>query len=189
MPTTADAATLAPPHSHAGAVLAAANAGPSVAPMRPADMGEVARLHDVVFGPGAYTRTAYRVREASPGVSPLSLVSRLDGELIASICFTDITVGGTPGALLLGPLVVATRHAGRGFGKALVAQGLEAARHAGISIVLLVGNEGYYARFGFQKVPVGQIRLPGPVDYARLLAAELEAGALAKFSGMIEARR
>ncbi len=46
---------------------------------------------------------------------------------------------------------------------------------------LLVGDEPYYARFGFHPVPPGQIVLPGPVDPNRLLAAELAPDALGGF--------
>ncbi len=53
--------------------------------------------------------------------------------------------------------------------------------------MLLVGDMPYYGRFGFAPVPPGQITLPGPVDPARLLALELEAGALAAAIGQMRA--
>jgi predicted N-acetyltransferase YhbS len=46
----------------------------------------------------------------------------------------------------------------------------------------------YYGRFGFVPVPPGQIRLPGPVDPARLLALELVAGALSDAVGLVQAK-
>ena len=49
--------------------------------------------------------------------------------------------------------------------------------------MLLVGDEPYYARMGFQRAPKGQISLPGPVDPERLLYCELEPGALAAAKG------
>lgn len=155
----------------------------------PADLAEITALHDRVFGPGAYARTAYRVRECAPSrISPVCLVSRIDGDVVAAVRFTPITIGGRDGALLLGPLCVATARAGQGFGKALVAEGLERARAAGMRLILLVGNESYYARFGFARVPIGQITMPGPVDLARLLAAPLEDGALGDYRGLVAAR-
>ena len=77
--------------------------------------------------------------------------------------------------------------AGQGYGRALVAEALEAARKAKVRLIVLVGDEPYYGRFGFKPVPPGQIMLPGPVNPARLLAAELEAGALADYRGLIAA--
>jgi len=50
---------------------------------------------------------------------------------------------------------------------------------------LLVGDEPYYGRFGFTRVPPGRLVLPGPVDPNRLLAAELVDGALARAQGAV----
>ena len=60
---------------------------------------------------------------------------------------------------------------------------LAAAKAAGWKLVILVGDEPYYARIGFQRVPSGRIVLPGPVDPARLLYCELEAGAIEAAEG------
>jgi predicted N-acetyltransferase YhbS len=53
--------------------------------------------------------------------------------------------------------------------------------------VLLVGDEPYYARLGFVRVPAGRIALPGPVNPERLLAAELRPGALSDYRGLVTA--
>ena len=100
---------------------------------------------------------------------------------------TDVAIGGKGGASLLGPLVVDPEFAGQGYGRALVSEALEAARARGVRLVVLVGDEPYYGRFGFKAVPPGQIALPGPVDPRRLLAAELEPGALPRYRGMMKA--
>ena len=159
----------------------------TVQPIEAADLPEVLALHARAFGPGRFVRSAYRVREGTPLISRFCLLSRVGGELVAAIRFTEVTVGGNGGALLLGPLAVEARYAGLGYGKRLVAEGLERAKAAGIRLVLLVGDEPYYGRFGFKRVPPGRIRLPGPVDPARMLAAELDPGALESYSGLVEA--
>ena len=64
---------------------------------------------------------------------------------------------------------------------------MDAARADGLALVLLVGDEPYYARLGFVRVPAGQITLPGPVNPQRLLAAELRPGALADYRGLVTA--
>ena len=140
------------------------------------------------MGPGRFARTAHRVREAAPaGFSPYCRVSLLAGRLVAAVRFTEICIGGKGGALLLGPLAVEPALANRGYGRGLAAQALEEARAAGIAIVVLVGDEPYYARLGFRRVPRGQIVLPGPVDPDRLLSTGLVGGALAGYSGMVRA--
>jgi len=158
-----------------------------VRPVTPDDIPAISALHARVFGPGRFARTAYRVRDSAPLVSRFCLACFLDGELVAALRFTDVTIGGKGGALLLGPLAVEPQVAGQGYGKRLVENGLENARAAAVRVVLLVGDEPYYGRFGFRTVPPGRITLPGPVDPVRLLAAELMTGALAEFEGMVAA--
>jgi predicted N-acetyltransferase YhbS len=158
--------------------------------VRPAalhDAAQIGALHERVFGPGRFARTAYRIREGAPLVSRFCLVSEREDRLIAAVRFTEVTIGGRPGAVLLGPLAVVPDCAGQGFGRQLVSLGLEAAKRAGVRLAVLVGDEPYYGRFGFKPVPADRIRLPGPADPARILAAELEAGALAAYSGVVRA--
>lgn len=126
------------------------------------------------------------MREGVPPVQALSLCAVIDERLLGGIRFTAIRIGDAEGGLLLGPLVVDPAVAGKGFGKALVAEGLMRAKAEGFSLVLLVGDMPYYARFGFEAVPPGQIVLPGPVDPARLLALELLPGALQAAAGPVK---
>lgn len=161
----------------------------STRPVAAGDMPAILDLQARVFGPGRFVRTAYRIRE---GLAPFSRFCRagFSGDrLIAAVRFTPVTVGGKPGALLLGPLAVDPAFANLGYGRRLVAEGLDAARAAGEALVLLVGDEPYYSRLGFVRVPMGQIALPGPVDPARLLAAELIPDALAGYRGLVAADR
>jgi predicted N-acetyltransferase YhbS len=160
-----------------------------VGPATLADLHEIGELHARAFGPGRFARTAYRLREGTAEISPFCRLCRIDGRLVAAVRFTPILIGGRDGALLLGPLAVEPAFAGQGYGRGLAAEALTAARSAGIRLVLLVGDEPYYARLGFKPVPRGQITLPGPVDPVRLLAAELTDGARAGYSGLVSADR
>lgn len=160
-----------------------------VQPVTTADYAELAALHDLVFGPGALTRTAYRIREGMPHHSPFCRLTREAGKLIALIRFTPVTIGGKGEALMLGPLAVAPTHANRGHARRLIAEGIDAARAAGIRIVILVGDHPYYSKLGFVPVPLGQITMPGPVDPSRLLAFETVPEALTSYHGVIAADR
>ena len=151
------------------------------------DLAAISALHAAVFGPGRFTRTAYRVREGRPMLSDFCRIAELEAKLVAAVSFTPIAIGGSSDALLLGPLAVATGQANIGIGRELVRQGLEEARTAGRRLVVLVGDQSYYGRLGFTPVPAGQITFPGPVDPARILACELADGALADYSGLITA--
>lgn len=149
------------------------------------DLAAIHALQDRAFSPGRFARTAYRIREGTPEISPYCRVALLDGALVAALRLTRITVGGVGFALLLGPLAVDPREANKGHGRRLIREALDAAREAGERLVLLVGDMAYYGRLGFVPVPPGQILLPGPVDPARLLAVELAPGALTASRGMV----
>ena len=139
-----------------------------------ADLPAIEALHDVAFGPGALTRTAYRVREGQPPISAFCRVLYKWQTLVAAIRYTPIRIGGRGSALMLGPLAVAPAFANQGYGRQLLGESLEQARHAGIEIVVLVGDLPYYARFGFVQVAPGQLQMPGPVDPSRLLVHQLQ---------------
>jgi predicted N-acetyltransferase YhbS len=159
-----------------------------IRPAGPDDSAEIAALHARAMGPGRFARTAYRVREgARQPFSRFCRVCLIDGRLAAAVRFTPVAIGGKQGVLLLGPLAVEPAFANEGHGRGLVAKALEDARAAGIALVVLVGDEPYYGRLGFRRIPRGQIALPGPVDPDRLLATELVPGSLAGFSGHLSA--
>jgi predicted N-acetyltransferase YhbS len=160
----------------------------TIRPARPEDCPAIAELHARAMGPGRFARTAYRVREGAPGAfSPFCRVALVDGRIVAAVRFTEVRIGGRGGALLLGPLAVDPACANRGYGRALAAQAIAEARAAGVALIVLVGDEPYYARLEFRRVPRGQMAMPGPVDPDRLLAAELRPGALVQYAGPIEA--
>jgi predicted N-acetyltransferase YhbS len=148
------------------------------------DDDAIERLHERAFGPGRFARTAYRIREGAPHRLDLSFTALVGTLLVGSVRLTPVQAGEQPG-LMLGPLTVDPAFENRGIGAALIERALTAAREAGHALVLLVGDEPYYARFGFKRVPRGQLVMPGPVDPDRLLAAELVAGATAKARGAI----
>jgi predicted N-acetyltransferase YhbS len=150
----------------------------------PADADIIERLHERTFGPGRYARTAFRIREGAGHLLDLSFTARIGTLLVGSIRLTPIRIGDVP-ALLLGPLTVEPPFRKRGIGLALMQRALAEARGKGHRLVVLVGDEPYYARAGFKRIPKGKARMPGPVNPARLLVAELAEGAFAGVSGAI----
>lgn len=151
------------------------------------DLDRISALHAKVFGPGRFARTAYRVREGHGLRSPFCRAAFDGDRLVAALRLTEITIGGRGGALLLGPLAVDPSRTGQGHGRRLIAEATADARSRGQRLIVLVGDLPYYGRFGFKPVPPGQIVFPGPVDPARILAAELVDGALADYRGPVAA--
>jgi predicted N-acetyltransferase YhbS len=137
---------------------------PPVAPETDADADQVVALVDAAFGPGRYAKTAERVRESS---SPAcGFVLREGGRLIGSVRLWRILVGETP-ALFLGPIAVDAEARRVGMGASLVEAALSCAATEGMGGVLLVGDQPYFGRFGFE--PVRDVVLSGPVDPRRVL--------------------
>jgi predicted N-acetyltransferase YhbS len=157
----------------------------TVRPETAADIPAVEALQRRAFGPGAYARAAFRVREQAPHDARLSFVALSGDDLIASVRMTPIAIGENRG-LQLGPLVVDPAFAGRGHGKGLVRHALAAARDRQAPFVLLVGDESYYGPLGFKPlVPAGGVTMPGPADPARILVAELLEGAAQDLRGQV----
>ncbi len=142
----------------------------------PSAADAIDKLHRRTFGPGRFARTAFRLREQAPHDLKLSFTAYVGTMMVGSVRLTPIAIGETP-ALLLGPLTVEPPFRTVGIGGRLMTVSMDAARTAGHKLVLLVGDEPYYRRFGFKPVPPGSVVMPGPVDPARLLVAELEPGA------------
>lgn len=149
---------------------------------RTEDGEAVERLHARAFGPGRFARTAFRIREQANSTPGLAFVAHIGSLLIAAVQLTPIRIDQHR-AFMLGPLTVDPSFEGRGIGRALLERCAHAARAIGADLIILVGDEPYYGRHGYKRVPPGRIRLPGPVDPMRLLALELKPGALSAISG------
>jgi predicted N-acetyltransferase YhbS len=160
----------------------------TILPETAEDASAIDRLHERTFGPGRYARSAYRIREGREHLLDLSFTARIGTLLVGSVRLTPICIGETP-ALLLGPLTVEPPFRERGIGQALIARALAEAKAEGHRLVVLVGDEPYYGRNGFKRIPKGQAVMPGPVDPARVLVCELSEGAFANVSGPIRPDR
>jgi predicted N-acetyltransferase YhbS len=156
----------------------------AILPETPDDAPAIERLHERTFGPGRYAKTAYRLREQVAHSRDVSFTARIGTLLVGSVWLSPVRIGDTK-ALLLGPLTVEPPFRDHGIGKALIMRALEAARAKGHRLVVLVGDESYYGKCGFKPVPPGRATMPGPVDPARLLVAELVPGAFDGVSGAV----
>lgn len=152
------------------------------------DAEAIERLHERTFGPGRYAKTAYRLREQVAHRFDVSFTARIGTLLVGSVRLSPVRIGETK-ALLLGPLTVEPAFRERGVGQALIACALKAAAAQGERLVILVGDEPYYGRSGFRRIPTGRVIMPGPVDPERLLVAELVPGAFAGVSGRVSGER
>jgi predicted N-acetyltransferase YhbS len=156
----------------------------TILPETARDAQAIERLHERTFGPGRFVLSAYRLREHVDHMLDLSFTARIGTLMVGSVRQLPICVGDAK-ALMLGPLTVEPPFRSRGVGRLLLERALNVAKAKGHKLVLLVGDEPYYSRVGFKRVPKGRVTMPGPVNYDRLLVAELAAGAFEGVSGEI----
>lgn len=97
------------------------------------------------------------LRAAGEVIDPLSLVAEIDGHVVGHVLGSRAHIGEHP-SLGLGPLGVLPDHQGRGVGSALMHAVLAAADALGSPEAVLLGDPGYYQRFGFRLAePLGVI--------------------------------
>ncbi len=144
----------------------------SFAPERPQDAPLAEALVERAFGPGRLVKSSERVREIATFAPELSVCAFEAGALVGTVRMWRVRIGGQP-VVFLGPLAVDLDQRNGGMGALLVTRACDAAKAAGEAWVVLVGDEPYFARFGFAAAPAAGARLPGPVDQRRVLALRL----------------
>lgn len=153
----------------------------------PGDEAAIEKLHQRAFGPGRYARTAYRIREQASAAESLAFVARVGSLLVGSVQLTPVRLGDAR-AFMLGPLTVEPAFEKRGIGAALLQRCEQAARAMRSDAIFLVGDEPYYGRHGYKRVPFGRVTLPGPVDPSRLLVLPLTETGAALSGALVPAR-
>jgi putative acetyltransferase len=84
----------------------------------------------------------------------ISLVAVAGKKVVGHIAFSPVTVSdGSPGWYGLGPISVLPELQKQGIGKSLIREGLSSLKTLGAKGCVLVGDPGYYERFGFRSLP------------------------------------
>lgn len=143
--------------------------------IRPESSGDHAAIHaltEAAFRDAAHSsHTEQFIVDAlrERGELSISLVAEQVGQLVGHVALSPVRVqDGSPGWFGLGPISVLPDHQGRGVGTALMQAAIEALRRQGARGCVLLGEPGYYGRFGFRAVP--DLVLPGvPAAYFQAL--------------------
>ena len=93
------------------------------------------------------------------------------------------TEEGAVPAVSLAPMAVLPEYQGREIGSGLVREGIERLRARGERIVLVLGHEHYYPRFGFSAAKAAPLSSPFPPE--AYMALELTEGALTNVRGSV----
>jgi putative acetyltransferase len=84
----------------------------------------------------------------------ISLVAEAENKVVGHIAFSPVTISdGTLGWYGLGPISVLPELQKQGIGKSLMREGLSLLKSLGAKGCVLVGDPGYYERFGFRSLP------------------------------------
>lgn len=155
-----------------------------IADERACDVAGREALLDAAFGADRGKKSSEALRGGRLPARGLSLVAREGEEVVGTVRLWHVDAGGVP-ALMLGPLAVAASHRSLGVGAQLIREAIWRAAQRGFKAIVLIGDEPYYRRFGFEAAPTRSLDWPGEVDRARFLAFEVEPGALAQAKGMV----
>jgi putative acetyltransferase len=127
---------------------------------RPDDRAAIYAIHAAAFarGDGRVTPEAHLVdglRDDGDIVPACSIVAENTNELVGHVVCSRATVDGYP-LLGLGPLGVLPSEQRRGVGGALMHAVLAAADALDVLAVVVLGDPGFYRRFGFELAePIG----------------------------------
>jgi len=120
---------------------------------RPSDAPEISRLLlDAFQGHPHSTQNEHRIVDVlrAEDALSLSLVAETEGGVAGYIAGSPIVVGGVKNRWVgIGPLAVRPDLQRKGIGTALMTSALKAICEQGNLGCVLVGDPGYYARFGF----------------------------------------
>lgn len=126
-----------------------------------------------------------------PSARPLLSLLALDGdEAIGHILFTatHLDPPAEISAAILAPLAVIPERQNKGIGAALIRDGLDRLRQAGIDLVFVLGHIDYYPRSGFRPAAPFELFAPYPIPKEvadAWMVIELTPGTLGTAAGTV----
>ncbi len=133
----------------------------------PGDEEPTRALHDAAFGvPDGADRSAEtdildHLRADGDVLDTLTFVAELHGEVVGHVVCSRASMGEGR-SVALGPIAVLPDLQGEGIGSALVAAVIVTADQRHEPSIVLLGDPGWYAHFGFETAAAHGIGSPGP---------------------------
>lgn len=154
-----------------------------IRPERATDTPAVRAVNEAAFDQPDEADLVDRLR---PTDGYIGRVATLNEAVVGHIAFSQMTLSpARPDLKILGlaPMAVLPDHQREGIGSALVREGLDACRRAGVDAVFVLGHPDYYPRFGFS--PAADLGLSSEYEVPReaFMVLELRAGALEGVTG------
>ena len=146
------------------------------------DEAAVRAVHKAAFPTDTEARLVDAIR--ANGNDRVSLVAEKQGRIVGHVLFSPVGVEGSEG-IGLAPVAVLPDFQRQGIGAALVTAGIAACRELGVKFIVVLGEPGYYKRFGFRPTHLGNEYGVGE----EFMALDLEPHATAALHGMVKYSR
>jgi putative acetyltransferase len=111
------------------------------------DIAAIRAVHVASFPSDAEARLVELLRDARHLM--VSLVAESGGEVVGHVAFSPVCASGATG-VGLAPIAVLPEWQGQRIASELVVAGLQACASLGSGWAVVLGNPGYYSRFGFR---------------------------------------
>ncbi|WP_256549435.1 GNAT family N-acetyltransferase [Natrinema caseinilyticum] len=161
-----------------------------IRPFTASDADTVSEVHRRAFdGRTDESRIVQRLHDADEAV--VSLVAVENDRIVGHVLFSPTCVTNNPdNAKLAGlaPVGVLPENQNEGVGSSLIEHGLVQCRDAGADAVVVLGDPGYYSRFGFERASVYGLDNEYGADEA-FIVKPLTDGALDDVDGIVTYRQ
>lgn len=130
------------------------------------DLNAISAIQESAFGQLEEAHLTLNLL-ADPTAAPqISLLAEKEGKPAGHILFTKVTIDGADDnitASILSPLAIVSDEQGTGIGGALIRDGLQRLKDRGTDLVFVLGQPGYYTRFGFHPAGICNLQAPYPI--------------------------
>lgn len=129
-----------------------------------------------------------RLRKSQTFMAELSLVAEYGNQIVGHILFTPLTIDSEEPyeALALAPVSVLPEFQNQGIGSQLIEKGHEVLRGLGFDVVVLVGHESYYPRFGYVPADSFGIEFPFEIPSKNKMVAIFNHKDSRNYAGMVQ---
>lgn len=155
----------------------------TVRPETPADREAIRDVHRLSFPTVLEAQLVDALRAA--GRLDISLVAEVEGEIVGHVAFSPVSVPGATDGVGLGPVAVLPPFRRRGIAEQLIREGLAVWGQMNHGFVVVLGDPGYYGRFGFK--PAGRWELRDEYGGGEAFQAlEFRPGAIPAGGGIVQ---